>query len=496
MPAQFKSHLSIQEVVKQVNIFKIGQFHPNLNRIITNDDVVHFNDDQLSHWASVLDEVIKDKTFVKFTPASGAASRMFKFLHEYLNDDIITDEVKTFFNNIQKFPFYSILKDYCEKAGISVKQSIRDYDPQLIKVLLYDEHMGYSNTPKALIKFHEYEGSIRTALYEHIVEGLLILDSKLNIHFTVSKEHEYDIEHEIVNYYAENGFYSAADNVHSSLSFQDPNTDTVAVDYNNELIINDGVAETRPGGHGALIHNLNTIDADIIIIKNIDNIVHESKIDDVIKYKRALIGYGIFIQAKIFTFLEILNEGTFTIYTEEHDMYINAAILPFIKDSLQIEPVQNNMSYRESIKWITDVLNRPLRVCGVVANEGEPGGAPYRVQYKNTISPQIVEKSQLDLTNETHIKMLNDSQYFNPVDIIAFPKSHDGTKFDLTKYIDESSYFISEKSKNGKTLKALEHPGLWNGAMADWTTILVEVPISTFNPVKTVLDLLKPNHQI
>lgn len=409
---------------------------------------------------------------VKFVPASGAATRMFASLYHYLKTNDLSGDVKAFFNHLEAFPFYEdlygFIKDFNKESAID--------KGKIIKRLLEVEYLGYGSLPKAFIKMNAYENYALTPLDEHLYEGLKILNPEsLSYHFTISKAHEklfLDYSHKVKEKYP---------NVQVNYSFQKAKTDTLAVDLNNKPVIKeDGTYLTRPGGHGALIENLNDIDADIIFIKNIDNVCHKRLLSDTIASKQSLAATGYKVKARIDTFIKaLLNE------TEDFE-----AIKAFMHDVLHIK-FKREITKQDALK----LLNRPLRVCGVVKNTGAPGGGPFVVENADYFDLQIVETSEMDLI-DTHVqKMLDQSEYFNPVDLVCFVKDYKGDKFNLLDYVNHARYFISEKTDQGKRIKALEHPGLWNGAMHHWNTILIEVPLTTFNPVKTVNDLLKPAHQ-
>ena len=448
----------------------------------------------LQKWNNYLNS---NKTITKFVPASGAASRMFKDLYSFYNsnDNTPTIEfVKTFFNHIQEFPFISSLEDKCKKLfDKSIDELIEkgSYKDVLI-ALLSAEGMDYGSIPKGLIPFHNYSEGNRTPVGEHLTEGTFYAKNgvnEVNVHFTVSEEHKEIFELLIaarkVSYELKLGVKFLI-----SLSIQKSSTDTVAVDMNNELFRDeDGVILFRPGGHGALIENLNDIDSDIIFIKNIDNVIPDRLKENEAHYKKLLAGVLVAMQQKAHDFLLKLDSGDFT-KSELNEM------LSFTEKELSIHNSVKFDSEDELISYLRKKLDRPFRVCGMVKNEGEPGGGPFVAKNSDgTASLQILESSQIDKNDKNSISEFSNGSHFNPVDIVCGVKCYKNNKFDLTKFVDTNTGFISIKSKDGKELKALELPGLWNGAMSDWNTIFVEVPVSTFNPVKTVNDLLRPEHQ-
>lgn len=438
-----------------------------------------------------------DKVVVKFVPASGAASRMFKNLFEFLGADYDvpqTDFEKTFFEKIEHFAFYDDLNQACMKnTGKYIPALIteRNYKA-IVTALLEAAGLNYGSLPKGLLKFHRYEEGSRTPVEEHLVEGALYAankNGKVNIHFTVSPEHRIlfkALVEEKASAYAKR--YGVEYNV--TFSEQKPSTDTIAADMNNQPFRDNGNLVFRPGGHGALIENLNDLDADIIFIKNIDNVVPDRLKGDTILYKKLIAGVLVALQQKVFSYLQLLDTGKYT-----HEQVIE--ILQFVQKQLHCKnPEVKNLEDAELVIYLKKKLNRPMRVCGMVKNVGEPGGGPFLAYNSDgTISLQILESSQIDMNDPEKKNMFEKGTHFNPVDLVCAVRGYKGQKFDLTNFVDKATGFISHKSKNGKELKALELPGLWNGAMSDWNTIFVEVPLSTFNPVKTVNDLLREQHQ-
>jgi len=443
------------------------------------------------------DYLQKDKTIVKFVPASGAASRMFKGLFAFLSADYqtpITDFEKLFFEQINHFAFYEALNEQCfenEWKDVDALLAGGDYKA-VVEYLLMGDGLDYSSLPKGLLAFHQYSEGSRTALEEHLVEGALYAKNNtgiVNLHLTVSAEHLQFFQQKIAEKRAQ---YEQKYNVSFAITFstQDPSTDTIAVDMHNEPFRVDGSLMFRPGGHGALIGNLNQIDADIVFIKNIDNVTPDRLKEVTVAYKKVLAGVLVELQEKIFNYLQLIESGEYTHQQVEEMIY-------FLQKELYIKnPETKLLEDAELILYIKQKLLRPLRVCGMVPNDGEPGGGPFfAVNPDGTISLQIVEQSQLDQNNTEIQAICNAGTHFNPVDLVCALKQPDGEKYDLPDYVDKNTGFISRKSKDGQELKALELPGLWNGSMSDWNTVFVEVPVETFNPVKTVNDLLRPQHQ-
>lgn len=439
-----------------------------------------------------------DHKVVKFVPASGAASRMFKDLFEFLDadsDEPNNDFIKKFFDHVSEFAFFEDLNNVCLKnEGKDIASLVGDgCYKAVIDNLLNSKGLNYGKLPKGLLKFHKYDDGNRTPLEEHLVEGALYASGKdgiVNIHFTVSPEHRLLFEQLVADVSEK---YEKKFNVKYNISFseQKKSTDTVAATMDNEPFrTNDGKILFRPGGHGALIENLNEIDGDIVFIKNIDNVVPDRLKADTVTYKKLIAGVLTDIQIKIFQYLELLNSGEYTHAQLE-------GIIRFMRDELGIRnPDLKNLEDADLVIYMKNKLNRPIRVCGMVKNVGEPGGGPFLAYNDDgTISLQILESSQIDKSNDEYMKMFKNGTHFNPVDLVCSTKDYLGNKFNLPEFVDPKTGFISYKSKDGKELKALELPGLWNGAMSNWNTVFVEVPLSTFNPVKTVNDLLRDQHQ-
>lgn len=491
-------NITQEKVIEQIEMFRKGVSPVKLYQVATEGNGVLKLDD-IEEYIEVYDKA--SLKVVKFVPASGAASRMFKDLFAFKEDfaknpDLsLTDypEMEKFFSDIKKFAFYNALDEALSvEGGIERLKNGRKYDVILSR-LLGEEGLAYGDLPKGLLAFHFYAGGVaRTPFEEHLIEGAKYAQSTkgiVHIHFTVSPEHLQAFEalkEKAVKKYQE--MYNVKYKI--EFSIQKASTDTLAVNEDNNPFYNsDNEMLFRPGGHGALIENLNEIDSDLIFIKNIDNIVPEKRLSNTIKYKKALAGYLYQEQQKVFRLIRSLNNAP-------NDELIEEA-LDLLKITFNIESDLLNCEDKdELVKNIIAFLDRPMRVCGVVKNLGEPGGGPFITINENEAkSPQIVESSQVDMSNKQQSEMFSKSTHFNPVDLICAVKNHKGEKFDLKKYVDPDTCFISEKSKDGKVLKALELPGLWNGAMADWNTSLVEVTADTFNPVKTVNDLLRVSHQ-
>ena len=434
---------------------------------------------------------------VKFVPASGAASRMFKDMFAFVDapyDVPTTDFEKRFFDNIERFAFYAELDAaYQKNEGKGIKNLISEGNYKAVAAnMLRPDGLNYGQLPKGMLLFHQYPEGARTPMEEHLVEGALYAASngEAHVHFTVSHEHLDFFQKRVAE---KKDYYAKKFGVSYDISFseQKPSTDTIAANPDNTPFRNDdGSLLFRPGGHGALIQNLNDIDADVVFIKNIDNVVPDRLKQDTVEYKQVIAGVLVSLQQKAFAYLLKLDNGNCS--REELD-----EMAAFLYDELccRNEEVRG-FNDQQLADYLRMKLNRPMRVCGVVKNVGEPGGGPFLTYNQDgTVSLQILESSQIDKNNADSMRMFTEGTHFNPVDLVCAIKDYQGRPFDLPKYVDKSTGFISNKSKNGKELKALELPGLWNGAMSDWNTVFVEVPLSTFNPVKTVNDLLREQHQ-
>ena len=506
-------NISTDQVERQINQFKTGFPYSDLVAPATiGNGIIKFSDTEIQELIKQFDEDKEYYDILKFIPASGAASRMFKniysFVEEYKGkeipedflkkDNVKFDSIENFFLSIRDFAFYDDLKDKLAECGKDIETLMSEN--RLVEVaefLLENEGLAYGKLPKALLKFHRYKESSRLALEEHLVEAtqystIYTEDGEIaQLHFTVSQEHldifKKTVEELIPTYEREYGI-----RYNISYSVQKPSTDTIAVDMNNEPFRNnDGSLLFRPGGHGALIQNLNDLKKEVIFIKNIDNVVPDRLKTTTYDYKKVLGGYLFRLQQQQFEYLNLLDEGCLA--NDEID-----EIAKFAKEKLMIDIPNFYKTYNEieKIDFLYSKMNRPMRICGMVKNEGEPGGGPYWTRNSSDeVSLQIVESSQIDHKNEKQEAIFQSATHFNPVDLVCATYDFRGEPFDLNDYIDHNTGFISQKSKDGKELKALELPGLWNGAMADWINIFVEVPVITFNPVKTVNDLLRDKHQ-
>ena len=488
-----------EELLRQLECFKKGfPFLKVVCAATAEDGILHMSDKDIDRYISVWQEYLASgHDVLKFTPASGAASRMFKDLFEFRErgGEPQTEFEKKFISEIQKFAFYEQLNKVCLKNdGKNVMRLITEKRyANVLDALLEQNGLNYRFLPKGLIQFHKNAKGVRTAFEEHLAEGAMYAKNKngiVRLHFTVSEDHLTYFNRILTDKVAEYEYnYGVQYDV--TFSVQRHSTDTVAADENNEPFrAGNGKMVFRPGGHGALIQNLNDIDAEVIFIKNIDNVVPDSMKQPTVEYKAMLAGVLVEYQEKMFRYLKKLNSGG--VSDKELD-----EIEKFVFDRLHVAPADCSLYVTNKIEYLKQKLDRPIRVCGMVRNEGEPGGGPYvAVNQDGSHSLQILESAQFDKGDAQQMDIFNDATHFNPVDIVCGVKDYKGDKYDLTKYVDPNTGFISTKSKDGKPLKALELPGLWNGAMSDWNTIFVEVPIDTFNPVKTVNDLLRKEHQM
>ena len=488
--------ISEQEVERQLDTFKNGIPYVNIIDFAkVGNGILKLSGEKKEAFSETYDK--SNVKVVKFTPASGAATRMFKAVHAFLKETEIKEDtiskhlkqnkysaVKRLAEGIEQLPFYKDAKQYAiETYDNFSKHTELEQKTLIIDAIVDPDGLGYSKFPKGLIPFHQYNGKTLNPFEEHLDEAKEYAkkEEKAYLNFSISEDHESKFKENLEQYLKS---YKHSDtNFHVDFSYQKAKTDTIAVnidntpyrDKNNNLFF-------RPGGHGALIFNLNEIDADLIFIKNIDNVSkRQTDKNETIVYKKVLAGLLLDVQHKLFSFQEQLEKSP----NEE----LLSEVRAFMVNTLNIK------SPAENPEDLMKELHRPLRVCGMVKNDGEPGGGPFWIEDDGKVSLQIVETSQIDQKNDHQNNILTNATHFNPVDIVCGVKDYKGNAFDLEDYINPKRAFIAQKSIEGKNIKALELPGLWNGAMEFWHSIFVEVPISTFNPVKTVADLLKPAHQ-
>lgn len=487
-----------KQIEKQLETFKIGFPFLKIKRAASiGNGIFSLTKTQQEYYINEWKEYkTTGRKIVKFVPASGAATRMFKDIFTFIDAPYSkpkTDFEKYFFDNIKKFAFFNALNETCiNNYGKDISALVADGNyKDVVKSMLNNNGLNYGRLPKGLLLFHNYEEGARTAMEEHLVEAALYADSGgvATVHFTVSHEHLNSFEQEVLK---KQKIYTDKFGIDYNISFSEQKqcTDTIAVTPDNiPFRKDDGEILFRPGGHGALIENLNDIDADVVFIKNIDNVVPDHLKQETVNYKQIIAGFLISLQKKIFNYINMIDNSC----SRERLL----EILKFTEEDLYcVKDGAKELCDSELSCYLRNKLNRPIRVCGVVKNVGEPGGGPF-VTYNQdgTLSLQILESSQIDKNNKDYMNMFNNGTHFNPVDIVCAIKDFKGNPFCLNKYVDNETGFISTKSSGGKELKALELPGLWNGAMSDWNTIFVEVPLETFNPVKTINDLLRTQHQ-
>ena len=479
--------ISEQQALQQIDNFRIGfPFLPIEAAATPAKGIVQYSQEQQDELVKCFDNWGGSR--LKFVPASGAATRMFKSLYETQTQlaanpqsEINDKDSIDFFAHLPYFAFYETLS--------KVNGFQKDNKLSVLNALLNESGLNYGNLPKGLLIFHKYDNEVRTAFEEHLVEAALYAKDAYKIarlHFTVSPEHRAKFEaltEKILPEYEKK--YSVKFEI--IFSEQKKSTDIIAVDERNEPFRNaDGSLLFRPGGHGALLENLNEINADIIFIKNIDNVVTDTHKAATIHWKKVLAGALLQLREQIHNYIELIEKYPEPIKLRE--------IAQFLETTFSI--TLPKVSAQEYAPLLHAMLDRPLRVCGMVKNVGEPGGGPFIARNPSgSSSLQIVESSQLDLQNPEIKNMFNAATHFNPVDLVCSFRNYKGGMYDLRKFRDSATGFISLKSKDGKTLKAQELPGLWNGAMSNWNTLFVEVPLITFNPVKTVNDLLRQEHQ-
>lgn len=502
--------ISEQTALKQLEIFEKRLPPIHLKRPCTvGDGIRALDESDTEKYSKIYSDAEQAGRVMKFVPASGAASRMFKLLLRFNNEfdqisvNEIEDDAKSnndyanflkFANGIRDYAFFGDIKDFLDQKGIDIEERIRrGHFKEIVDAVIAEEGLNYAELPKGLIKFHKYHSEARTAFEEHLVEAEAYCKDRNEIarlHFTISPEHEEVVKSHIKSIrqkYERNGLQFDI-----GYSFQKPSTNTIAVDMENKPFrLEDGTILFRPGGHGALLENLNELEGDIVFIKNIDNVVPDRLKGETYKYKRILGGVLVELQNTIFRYLDKL-------LSEKVDSQLIKKASEFIGNKLSIR-IPNHIlraSLDEQKKFLIEKLNRPLRVGGMVKNEGEPGGGPFWVrQQDGAESIQVVEGAQVNKDDPGQEMVWQSATHFSPTDFVCAVRDFRGKPFDLMKFRDPNAAFITKKFQNGRELKALELPGLWNGSMAFWNSVFMEVPSITFNPVKTVLDLLRPNHQ-
>jgi len=488
--------IDVLEVLRQLEIFRRGAKPIRLIRpVCVGEGIVQIPPNEREAFVSLHNQAAEKGRMLKFVPASGVASRMFKDWYGWVQQGKFDSAecLNKFLENIVKFAFYDDLKEVITSEGEDIEILIRKGRcMDILKLILTPRGLNYNWLPKALLKFHIYPEHTRTALEEHLVEAALYVRDARNvcrIHFTVSDEHESRFNDLLSRV---KGYYEDLFNVkyEITVTIQHSSTDTIAVDMENKPFRDrSGKIVFRPGGHGALLKNLNAMDGDIIFIKNIDNVVPDRLKDITVLHKKILGGYLVRLQDEIFHHLDLLSR-------ERVDDELLSQVIRFCQGELFLFFPDGfwNDTLSGKKEYVFRLLNRPVRVCGMVKNEGEPGGGPFWVEEDGTRSLQIVEQDQLDLNSEEQKDIWKSSTHFNPVDLACGVRNYQGEKFDLNAYVNMDAVLISKKSHEEGELKALEQPGLWNGSMALWNTVFVEVPLETFNPVKTIDDLLRKSH--
>ncbi|WP_445957499.1 DUF4301 family protein [Yeosuana sp.] len=502
-----KQGLTADLINGQIELIKSGMIYSNLVAAANiGNGILKIDKKQRLDYIKTFNKKQNQLSIVKFVPASGAATRMFKFLFQFLEDYNFNEEsieshlkknkdISRFLNGLEKLPFF-------EEVVYKIHELIPNFNDlpyaercvEFVKTMLEETRLNYSYYPKGLLPFHKYGTQVSTAFEEHLLEATLYATSnnKADLHFTISEAHKKMFVGEL-EHIKEDIEDKTNTNFNISFSFQNKSTDTIALTSKDEIYREqDGSLLFRPSGHGALLENLNDLDYDIIFIKNIDNVVVSEHHDSISDYKKLLAGILIEAQDQAFKFLHQIETS------DINDTDIDEMTkLITGKMNVVVPKDFENSNLESKLFYLKEKLNRPIRVCGMVKNEGEPGGGPFWVKDENgQISLQIVESAQIDAKNEHQVNLLKNATHFNPVDLACGVKNYKGEKFDLTQFVDPKAAFVTVKSHNGEEIKVLELPGLWNGSMAYWNTIFVEIPVSTFNPVKTVNDLLKPAHQV
>jgi len=498
-------------IMSQLDVFKDGIRPIQINRPCTHQDgIIDIPDDKFDQLKNKFSQAVEQGRVMKFVPASGAATRMFKPLAslcskyetidqktlEQTNQQIDSDKEFTlnFIHSLHQFSFFTKLKSVLSSQGESFEQLYQNQDyKKIIESVLTEKGLNYANVPKGMIPFHTYGDQSRTAFEEHLVEAVSYTTDRhgiARIHFTVPPQHKSSIETHFLK--TKNQYEKDRIRIDISLSIQKNKTNTIAVNIDNQAFRTQADELLfRPSGHGALLENLNELNGDIIFLKNIDNVVPDHLKPWTFLYKKVLGGHLIQLQERIFAYIiELTKKNMHQIHLPEIQEFAQNELFIYFPHNF------NAQSTEKQIDYLIHVMNRPIRVCGMVKNQGQAGGGSFWVDHADqSLSLQIVEKTQVDFQNPGQESAFNKSTHFNPVDLVCGVKDYKGNAFDLINFVDYNAGFISYKSKDGKDLKALELPSLWNGSMADWITVFVEVPLITFNPVKTVNDLLKKEHQ-
>lgn len=503
----YKREISVDQVVKQLEFIQNGICKTKLIQPASlNNGILKLSKNDFIEKAAFFEENKQSLTLLKFVPASGAATRMFKFLIAFLEEfDLENETINAYINRkkasrlsiflvgLEKFPFFEAINSKLRSELPNFDDLENDYKKYyFVKFLLSIDFFDFANKPKGILPFHKYASNVASPIEEHLYECGYYSSSNgnSNLHFTVSEAHQSHFE-EIITSIKHKVEEETNTKIKVTYSYQNKSTDSLAVDTENKPFREEnGELVFRPGGHGALIQNLNELNADVIFIKNIDNVIHNNN-QKIALYKNALAGILVELQQQVFSYLRLIDA---TVLSQEQVQEIGV----FLRKKLNVQVPDDfeKGTVDDKIAFIKEALNRPIRVCGMVKNEGEPGGGPFWVQNKEgRISLQIVESAQINLSDKEQKRIHNAATHFNPVDLVCGIKNYKNEKFNLAQFVDHNSGFIVDKICMGQNIKAYELPGLWNGAMDNWLTVFVEVPLLTFNPVKTVNDLLKPAHQ-
>lgn len=500
-----------EEIKRQTDLLRAPPPPPVLDRPCTPEDgILTLKTDEASARIHLFDQAREEGRLSKFIPASGAATRMFKSLLAYRerHADVLRDvlekeseqgdpdatEVLHFILGLPRFPFFDSLRALLQEKGINPSTLLSEgrYGPW-VDLLLGKTGMDMASVPKALFPFHRVGSGVRTALEEHLIESVDSLrdgEGLCRLHFTVSDEHRERFDRELKDVLLRLEKTSRC-RFQVASSVQKPSTDTVALDGDQRLARRkDGGILFRPGGHGALLENLNEAGGDVVFVKNIDNVGHESLPGETSHWDALLAGLLLDLQFH-------LSQRASWLTTRPKDSRILLEAEDFAARRLNIRPPEGHAEKEPAVRreWLLTRFNRPLRVCAVVKNTGEPGGGPFWVRGPDgETTAQIVESAQVsdDLGQK---KIFQSSTHFNPVHMVCALRNARGESFDLRSFVDPDAVFVADKSADSRPLRVLERPGLWNGAMARWTTVFVEAPLSIFHPVKTVNDLLRPDHQ-
>jgi len=499
---QIRNHgLTEAKVLQDIERFEKGiPFTDLVSAATLGNGIIKPNSTLEMQYANLYEKKRDQLSIVKFVPASGAATRMFQHLHHFVetynpdeqklnaylaeND---TELLEAFLKGLAHFAFIKKLRKKIRKLYPDYKFYTKGKRTHLlVKTLLEEEGLNYSNLPKGLIPFHRYNKNTATAFEEQLLESgfYAATQGQCYLHFTFAEAFVEEFKKEFLKV-KNRAERKTKCNFNITYSFQKQSTDTLAVTLKNKPFRDaENLLHFRPAGHGALLENLNDIDADLVFIKNIDNVVIESQVEEIALHKKILAGKLLEVQATIFKFLKAIDK-------QPEDDALLKDIRGFMASELQLK------SLPQTLKEARQLLDRPIRICGMVQNTGAPGGGPFWVRGKHgNISLQIVELSQVNTDDAHQMNIVSEATHFNPVDLVCGIRNYKGETFDLSQFVNPNSGFISQKSHLGKTIKALELPGLWNGSMAHWNTLFVEVPLLTFNPVKTVNDLLKESHQV